>query len=270
MTADGRVFDLPVVAASRWMFTCYAIIGDAGSVVLVDAGLPSSARGALGALRGVGCQPEDVTGVLATHGHSDHVGGMTTVMEQTPAVSLLPERCRSYLSGETPRNFGLDSNVRFLPMAGQHKFERTALRELVEVGTTMGYGRRATFELPFVPSGFLAAGDPVPGAPGWTVIATPGHTDDSISLYHAGSATLLSGDEVLTHDGRAWFNPEWVDRNLHSETEERLRALEVRHLLPGHGHPIEGDVWGWARSAGECPPGKGLLTRCARRFGRWD
>ena len=102
------------------------------------------------------------------------------------------------------------------------------------------------------------------------MIATPGHTDDSICLYHADSATLLSGDEVLTHDGRAWFNPEWVDRRLHAESEERLRALEVRHLLPGHGLPLEGDVWGRARSAGDCPPGKGLLTRCARRFGRWD
>ena len=98
---------------------------------------------------------------------------------------------------------------------------------------------------------------------------TPGHTDDSISLYHADSATLMSGDEVLTHDGRAWFNPEWVDRRAHSATEERLRALDVRYLLPGHGRPVEGDVWGRARSAGECPPGRGILTRCARRFGRW-
>jgi hypothetical protein len=75
---------------------------------------------------------------------------------------------------------------------------------------------------------------------------------------------------VVTHDGRAWLNPEWVDPGMHAESEERLRALDVRHLLPGHGHPIEGDVWGRARSAGECPPGNGLLTRCARRFGHWD
>ena len=269
MTADGRVFDLPVMAASRWMFTCYAILGDEGAAVLVDAGLPSSARGALGALRGGGRQPEDVTTVLATHGHSDHVGGMSTVLEQTPAAALLPQRCRDFLAGETPRSFGLDANIRFLPMLGQHRFSMAAAKEFVQTGTSVGYGRQEQFTLPFTPSGFLADGDPVPGAPGWTVIATPGHTDDSISLYHAASATLLAGDEVLTHDGRAWFNPEWVDRGVHSETEERLRALDVRHLLPGHGHPIEGDVWGRARSAGECPPGKGLLTRCARRFGHW-
>ena len=266
---DGSVFDLPVLAASRWRCTCYAIWGDDGSVVMVDAGLPSSAQGALNSLRGAGRQPEDVTAVLATHGHSDHVGGMSTVLDQTAARALLPERCRHYLEGETPRNFGVDANVRFLPMMGQHPFKPGALRELAQVGRTDGYGRRPTFALPFIPSGYLADGDPVPGAPGWTVIATPGHTDDSISLYHADSATLMSGDEVLTHDGRAWFNPEWVDRRAHSATEERLRALDVRYLLPGHGRPVEGDVWGRARSAGECPPGRGILTRCARRFGRW-
>lgn len=121
---DGSVFDLPVLAASRWMFTCYAILGDDGSVVMVDAGLPSSAQGALNSLRGAGRQPEDVTAVLATHGHSDHVGGMSTVLDQTAARALLPERCRHYLEGETPRNFGVDANVRFLPMMGQHPFKR--------------------------------------------------------------------------------------------------------------------------------------------------
>ncbi|MBK7323819.1 MAG: hypothetical protein IPI82_15610 [Candidatus Microthrix sp.] len=98
------------------------------------------------------------------------------------------------------------------------------------------------------------------------MIATPGHTDDSISLYHADSATLMSGDEVLTHDGRAWFNPEWVDRRAHSATEERLRALDVRYLLPGHGRPARG-CGGRARSAG-VPPGRGTSPG-ARRFGRW-
>ncbi|MFZ1439196.1 MAG: MBL fold metallo-hydrolase [Candidatus Microthrix subdominans] len=194
MKADGRVFDLPVVAASRWIFTCYGIIGDEGSVVMVDAGLPSSARGALGALRSIGRQPKDVTTVLATHGYSDHVGGMSTVLKQTPASALLPQRCRNYLSGATPRSFGLDANVRFLPMLGQHRFSAAAAREFVQTGTSGGYGRQEQFTLPFTPSGFLADGDSVPGAPGWMVIATPGHTDDSISLYHAGSATLLSGD----------------------------------------------------------------------------
>jgi glyoxylase-like metal-dependent hydrolase (beta-lactamase superfamily II) len=267
---DGPVFDLPVVRASRWLFTCYALLGDDGRTVLVDPGLPCTADGALDALAGTGHRESDVAALVATHGHTDHVAGMPTAVGRTTAPTHLPSRCRAYLAGEAPRNFGLDANVRFLPMLGQHPFSVRPARELAANRRSLGYGAGSDFSLPFVPDGYLDDGDPVPGAPGWQVIATPGHTDDSISFHHQSSATLLSGDAVLTHDGRAWFNPEWVDPEAAAVTEERLRSLDVRHLLPGHGLPIEGDVWAGARSMRDCPPGRGLLTRCARRYGRWD
>lgn len=38
-------------------------------------------------------------------------------------------------------------------------------------------------------------------------------------------------------DGRAWFNPEWVDAGLAADTEAMLRSLEVDVLFPGHGPP---------------------------------
>ena len=53
------------------------------------------------------------------------------------------------------------------------------------------------------------------------------------------------------------------------KSRERLRALDVQHLLPGHGRPVSGDVWGRAIGFGIEPPGRGLLPRCSRRFGVW-
>lgn len=268
---SGPVFDLPVRRASHWLFTCYALLGDDGRAVLVDPGLSSTTAGALDEVTRSGRHPSDVVALIATHGHADHVGGMPEARSRTDAEVHLPRRCADYLDGEHPRSFGRDANVRFLPMLGQQPFSLQALREFVAAGRTIGYGGTdERFRLPFRPSGFLDDGDPVPHAPGWRVVAAPGHTDDSIAFHHPDSATLVSGDAVLTHGGRAWFNPEWVSADRSAETEARLRALEVRHLLPGHGLPIEGDVWGRARPMRECPEGRGLLTRCARRFGRWD
>jgi len=114
----------------------------------------------------------------------------------------------------------------------------------------------------------IEEGAALPGAKEWRVLSVPGHSDDSTCFYHAASRTLLSGDAVLTHNGRAWFNPEIVDAGASAQTEERLRALDVEHLLPGHGLPISGTVWKNALSFHERPQARGLVARCLRRISK--
>ena len=74
------------------------------------------------------------------------------------------------------------------------------------------------------------------------VIATPGHTADSVSLYLRADGAVLTGDTVLgrgttviAHDG---------DLADYLSSLDRLRALAdaapLRTLLPGHG-PLLGD-----------------------------
>ncbi|MGI9578825.1 MAG: MBL fold metallo-hydrolase [Microthrixaceae bacterium] len=269
-----RVFDLPVHRANSWIFNCYLIVdADSDAVVAVDAGLPVVTRRALEVLRQeLGRAPGDVSAVLGTHGHPDHVGGIADLQLASNADALLPERCRDYLAGEEPRSFALiESSVRFLAVWGQQRFEFSGLRDMAAASRRTGFsGMSSAMQIDFAVSGFLADGDSVPGAPGWVAVHTPGHTDDSTCFYHADSATLLSGDAVATQDGTAWFNPEYVDLDVSRETEEKLRSLEVRYLLPGHGEPVIGtDVWARARSADQPPVGRSLLTRCSRRFGRW-
>jgi glyoxylase-like metal-dependent hydrolase (beta-lactamase superfamily II) len=87
------------------------------------------------------------------------------------------------------------------------------------------------------------------------VLHTPGHTDDSTSLWNPRTGVLLSGDAVLSVGGRAWFTPELVDRALATASEERLRPLPVRYLLPGHGRPVVGGrVMDHALGPAERPP----------------
>jgi glyoxylase-like metal-dependent hydrolase (beta-lactamase superfamily II) len=269
-----RVFDLPVHRANCWIFNCYLLSDTASdSVVAVDAGLPVVTRRALAVLRSeIGREPGDVAVVAGTHGHPDHVGGIADLQQASDAGALLPQKCSDYLAGEQPRSFPMvESSVRFMAVWGQQRFELAGLRDLVATSRRTGFGGVSpAMQTDFAVSGFLGDGDEVPGAPGWVAISSPGHTDDSTCFYHAESATLLSGDAVATHDGTPWFNPEYVDLEASRETEERLRSLEVRHLLPGHGEPVTGhDVWTRARSADQPPVGKSVLTRCSRRLGRW-
>ncbi len=262
-----RLWDLPVHRASDWIFNCYIVEAGDG-VAIVDAGLKSTAKAAAEIVQALGRDQGDVS-VSATHGHSDHVGGMPTLRSRLSASTHLPQRCERYLQGESPRRFGLRSMLGFVPMYAQQPFSASALRQFVGDSKKIGFGSDDAFRFPYAPDAFLSDGDALPGAPDWRVLEVPGHSDDSLCFYHPESETLLSGDAVVTLDGRAWFNPEWVDAAASRESEERLRALPVRRLLPGHGLPISGNVWGRAMSSTTPPPGRGVLARCARAFGRW-
>jgi len=265
------VFGLPISMASAWIFNCY-VIDAGGDVTVVDPGLPIVAGRALEMITGeLGYSAADIASVLCTHAHPDHVAGVSTVTEQASCGAHLPARCRAYLEGEEPRTFPLvGSLLKFMPVWGGQSFSARALTEFARYGKTVGFGGPSTLTLDFDPAGYLDDADPLPAAAGWQTIHAPGHTDDSTCFYHADSETLISGDAVVTLDGRPWFNPEHVDAGLATETEERLRSLKVRHLLPGHGTPVQGtDVWRHARSFSTPPEGSGILARCSRRFAKW-
>lgn len=265
-TTNAQVFDLPVHRSSSWVFNCYAIEGDNGQTVLVDPGLPTNTKKALARLHSLGRSAETIHAV-ATHGHVDHVGGMPLLRMEHDARIYLPSRCERYLEGEVPRTFPTRTALRFFPMVGQQKFSIATIRELATASKSIGFaGASATFQFPFAPDGYLKEGSTLPGAANWQVLNVPGHSDDSVCFYNEQSATLVSGDAVLTHNGRAWFNPEIVDIEASARTEERLRSLYVRHLLPGHGLPISGDVWKGALSHRERPPTRSLLGRCLRKI----
>ncbi len=246
------------------------IEGDDNQTVIIDPGLPSTAALSIDLITRLGRSSTELHS-MATHGHSDHVGGLPMMRQRLGSATHLPGLCESYLQGTKPRAFGSDAALRFLPIFGQQPFSGTALREFVGGSTKIGFGGQAEqFQFPYEPTGFLQDGDRVPGGKEWEVIASPGHADEAVSYFHADSGTLLSGDAVVTLDGEAWFNPEWVDETACRQTEERLRSLDVNYLLPGHGLPIWGNPWKQAKSFKDQPQGRGGLARCSRRFGGWD
>ncbi|HYJ78737.1 MAG TPA: MBL fold metallo-hydrolase [Longimicrobiaceae bacterium] len=80
---------------------------------------------------------------------------------------------------------------------------------------------------------------PVPGAPGWSWVWTPGHTAGHVSLFRPGDAVLVAGDAVLPRiTPTLGVNRQRADPvGDYVGALDRLRALEPGVVLPGHGEP---------------------------------
>ena len=70
------------------------------------------------------------------------------------------------------------------------------------------------------------------------VVHSPGHTMDSICLYHAPTRSIFTGDTVLpyavaTPDEIAGGRQDYFLLSLRI-----LRGMEIENLLPGHGMPV--------------------------------
>jgi glyoxylase-like metal-dependent hydrolase (beta-lactamase superfamily II) len=85
-------------------------------------------------------------------------------------------------------------------------------------------------------------GDVIKLAPGvgeWNleVLSTPGHTRDSISLWHRRNRALFCGDLIPGGAGTVVIDPPDGDMGGYLASLERVAALDPRVLFPAHGSP---------------------------------
>jgi len=233
--------EIGITVISKWVYNCYVIHdGGDGAPFVVDLGLGSQVPLLADALRAHGSHLADLGAAIATHGHADHVGGLPALRAEAPVAVHLPRAIAEMRDGSRPlRPPGLRAMSQILPVLASQPRDLVATREIAGTMKEIGWDGKGV-RLPFEPDSWLADGDHLPGLGDWQVLNTPGHSDDSTCLYHAPTRTLLSGDAVLSVEGRGWFNPEYIDGRLSVATEARLRDLDVEHLLPGHGLVVEG------------------------------
>jgi len=77
---------------------------------------------------------------------------------------------------------------------------------------------------------------------GFEVILTPGHTEESICLYHEDEKVLFSGDTVFANGGAGRTDLPTGDRKKLIESIGRLNALQVDSMYPGHMSTVEKDA----------------------------
>ncbi len=189
-----------------------------GQVTLVDAGLKGSPARILRALGEIGSAPQDVTRIIVTHSHVDHVGGLSRLVEQTGAqVAVHDDDADDVRVG---RGAPLDPT------------------------TTVGRLRTRNYAADPAPVDTeLHDGDVLGVAGGLRVVHTPGHTPGHVSLLHEPTGTLITGDAIWNmRSRRTWPVMSFCSSGvLTKQTAHRLGDLEYGTAAFTHGPEIRGD-----------------------------
>jgi hydroxyacylglutathione hydrolase len=171
---------------------------DAKVGVIVDPGADTDKILALVKAKGL-----QITTVINTHGHFDHVGGNKAVLAATGAKLLIHREDEPYLSraGQTATQYGL---------AAENSPAATAY---LEDGQVITFGRHEI-----------------------RVIHTPGHTQGGCCLYLPEVGKLISGDTLFAESIGRTDLPGGSQEQLQSSIRTKLFTLpDETSVYPGHG-----------------------------------
>ena len=195
----------------------YLLAGE--ELALIDTGYPGSSRGISDYIRGLGRSEKEITTIIITHNHVDHMGSLA---ELRPLAQFKVFAHGADLAGadaDPPYPSGLR---RLLRMPLLHRVRRHFALAPEEVDVR------------------LEGGEVLDPLGGLEIVPTPGHTPGSISLYSARYRMLFVGDALQKRHGAPSTPARRVSTDPAAAVESimRMAALDFDILCLGHGRPL--------------------------------
>jgi len=178
--------------------------------ILIDTGHVCDCRETLDLIAAVGVDPGRVGLIINTHAHYDHVGADRIIQERSGCAIALHRIGKHFV--DTKDHWA----TWWRYYKGLEDFSFRCNRAL-EDGEMVAVGPHE-----------------------FRVVYCPGHAADLIALYHPREKILISSDALFEDDMPALNLPVEGSRTLftHLETLDRLAALDIRMVFPGHGPPF--------------------------------
>jgi hydroxyacylglutathione hydrolase len=177
--------------------------------ILIDTGYISDINETGRLINGLGVNLADVSLIISTHTHCDHIGG-NKIVQQTSGCDIALHKVGKYFI-DTQDDWS------------------TWWRY---------YNQEASF---FKCTKALADGDTIAIGPHeFEVIYTPGHASDGIVLYNRKEKILISSDTLWENDMAVMtLRVEGSTALFHMrESLQKIESLDVRRIYPGHGRPF--------------------------------
>ncbi|HRD34950.1 MAG TPA: MBL fold metallo-hydrolase [Rhodocyclaceae bacterium] len=209
MSGSVRLPAAVTVLERGWLSANNILLFDGGDAVIVDTGYVSHAAQTVEMVRHA-LAGRDLSRIINTHSHSDHIGGNAAVQRAFDCRIAVPE--------------GMAKAVR--------EWDEAALL----LSTAAQRGER------FHADETLQAGDQLPmGGLAWQVLEAPGHDMDALVFYNPDKRILISGD-ALWRDGFGILFADVLGSGdgvgAARTTLEAIARLSVDVVIPGHGAPF--------------------------------
>ncbi len=188
----------------------YSYILEGEKICLIDAGVMGTAPLLLDYLKQIGRSPNEISIVLLTHAHPDHIGGCLAIKNTSSAFFCAHPADKPWIEN-VEKQYRERPILNFFDLVGGSV---RVTRELKE-GNTVSWEKGKTIK----------------------VLETPGHSLGSISLFFEEEGSLFTGDAVPA----SGTIPIYVDPESSIQSIQKLRRVSgVKYLLSSWHEPISG------------------------------
>jgi glyoxylase-like metal-dependent hydrolase (beta-lactamase superfamily II) len=194
------------------LLNVYAYLVSEPQMTLIDAGLIGSGRRVERYAARLGRSMDDLTRIVCTHAHPDHIGGV--------------------------RELAGDRDIEVLMHPADLSGLEVTLRDAVanrNRGQLIAYFTRHPGE-----ASPLVDGDVLPILGGLQVVHTPGHTPGSICLYAPRHKLLFVGDALQVVRGKVTFASQVFSEDIAEARSSvaRMAELDVETIAFSHYRPL--------------------------------
>lgn len=205
---------IPFTIMTPWGFMerfvyVYLIYGTHG-VCLIDTGVASSEEAIFNYLRATDRKVSDISLIVQTHSHPDHIGASRTIKGETGCAVAVHAAEKAWIE-----NVQLQARERPVPGFDSLVAGSLAVNRLLEDGEVFDLGCGLKLQ----------------------VFHTPGHSKGSVAILLLGYQALFSGDAIPV-PGEL---PIYEDVPASVASIKKLKAIkDVRYLLPSWDEPQQG------------------------------
>lgn len=189
-------------------------------LTLIDTGLRGSSPQIINFIHHLGRSPEEISLIIFTHNHVDHMGGLAELKQLTSARVAIHKADISDIENQP---------------------SRTGARRKKPLSSTL----RSVFSVKFSDVDIqLEGGEVLEPLGGLEVIHTPGHTPGSISLFSPQNKLLIVGDALRKRRKTLNLPPKMASSDLTQAMDsiKMMAQLDFNILCLGHGLPLSDDA----------------------------